>query len=97
MTGRVSGVGPTRLVTRMADVLAAGGAPFPMSGALAAAVRGRQQLDRLAYANELGVDVDALDAAEAGHTPLAQLPSPIADRIPWLGVDLTSLAADSAA
>ena len=94
---RPSVAGPTRLVLRMADVLAAGGAAYPMAGALATAVRGRQQLDRDAFAAQLGVRVDEVEAAEAGRTPLRQLPAPIAERIPWLGVDLSALAADPAA
>ena len=96
-TSRPSPVGPTRLIVRMADVLAADGAPYPMAGALASAVRGRQQLDRHAYADELDVTLDQIDAAETGHTPLRDLPAPIAERILWLGVDLTALAADPAA
>ena len=96
-TARPSAVGPTRLVVRMADLLAAHGAPHPMAGALASAVRGRQQLDRYAYARELGLDLDAVDAAESGRTPLGKLPAAIAERIPWLGVDLHALAADPAA
>ena len=96
-SARPSAVGPTRLVFRMADVLAADGAAYPMAGALSAAVRGRQQLDRFEYARELGISLDEVDAAESGCTPLRQLPEPIAERIPWLGVDLTALAADPAA
>ena len=94
---RPSTIGPTRLIIRMADILAADGAPYPMAGALAAAVRGRLQLDRFAYARELGLDLDVVDAAEAGQTTVDELPTSIAERIPWLGVDLTALAADPAA
>jgi len=94
---RPSPIGPTRLVGRMADVLAIDGAPYPMAGALAAAVRGSQQLDRSSYAKTLGLDIATVDAAESGHTPLRELPDPIAERILWLGLDLTTLAADPAA
>ena len=96
-SARPSAVGPTRLVFRMADVLAANGAAYPMAGALSAAVRGRYQLDRSEYASELGITLEQVDSAEAGRTPLRLLPEPISSRIPWLGIDLTALAADPAA
>ena len=97
ISARPSAVGPTRLVLRMADVLAANGAAYPMAGALSAAVRGRHQLDRSEYARELGITLEQVDNAEAGRTPLRQLPEAISSRIPWLGIDLTALAADPAA
>ena len=60
-SARPSAVGPTRLVFRMADVLAANGAAYPMAGALSAAVRGRHQLDRSEYARELGITLEQVD------------------------------------
>ena len=81
----------------MADVPAANGAAYPMAGALSAAVRGRHLLDRSEYAHELGITLEQVDNAEAGRTPLRQLPEAISSRIPWLGIDLTALAADPAA
>ena len=96
MSARPSAVGPTRLVLRMAEVLAAGGAAYPMAGALSSAVRGRQNLDRSEYATEFGLTVDQIVAAESGRTPLRQLPQQIIDRIPWLGLDLTLVPIDAA-
>ena len=96
-SARPSTAGSTRLVLRMADVLAADGAAYPMAGALSAAVRGRLQLDRSEYARELGITLEQVDNAESGRTRLRQLPEPIFTRIPWLGIDLTALAADPAA
>ena len=55
------------------------------------------QLDRSEYAHELGITLEQVDNAEAGRTPLRQLPESISSRIPWLGIDLTALAADPAA
>ena len=95
-SARPSAVGPTRLVLRMAEMLAADGAAYPMAGALSSAVRGRQSLNRLECAEEFGLVLDQIDAAESGSTPLHQLPQQIAERIPWLGLDLTDLTADPA-
>lgn len=94
---RSARTGSTRLVVRMADVLAVDGARYPMAGALACAVRGRLQLSLHAYAAELELPVEVVRAAETGSTPLAALPPAISERIPWLGLDLTALAADPAA
>ncbi len=47
--------------------------------------------------SELGITLEQVDNAEAGRTPLRLLPEPISSRIPWLGIDLTALAADPAA
>ena len=88
-------VGQTQLVLRMADVLAAKDAPYPMAGALSAAVRGRQSLSRCECAGEFGLTLDQIDAAESGYLPVHQLPEQIFTRIPWLGLDLTALPSDS--
>ena len=89
-------VGPTRLVLRMADMLTAQGAAYPMAGALSSAVRGRQNLNRSEYAQELGLTLGQVEAAECGRTPLRQLPKQLLERIPWLGLDLTALPTDPA-
>lgn len=92
-----SSSGPTRLVARMADLLTVRGSPYPMAGALACAVRGRLALDFDTYARSLGLTTADVEAAESGETPLRALPAAIADRIPWLGLDLTALSVDEAA
>jgi len=97
MTIGTGSVGPTRLIARMAGLLAADRAPHPLAGALSAAVRGRQQLDLAMFAAETGLEPAVVEAAEAGYVPFDRLPSPIASRISWLGVDLVALAADPAA
>lgn len=97
MTDGRGTVGPTRLIVRMAGVLAADGAPYPIAGALAAAVRGRQQTTVAAFAIETGLDPAVIEATEAGYVPFERLPAAIASRIPWLGVDLAALAAHPAA
>lgn len=91
---RSSTAGPTRLVRHMARLLATEGAAYPMAGALSSAVRGRQNLSRCRCAEELGLTLEQIDAAESGRTPLHQLPEQITERIPWLGLDLTALPAD---
>ena len=90
-------LGSTRLVARMTEILRQRGAPYPMAGALACAVRGRLALSPEAFAVEFDLFVDTVEAAECGSTPLAALPDAITDRIPWLGLDLTLLIADEAA
>lgn len=97
MSPRAGSVGATRLIVRMADILAADGAPHPIAGALSAAVRGRQQVDVAAFAAETGLEPAVIEAAEAGYVPFDRLPPAISSRIPWLGVDLAVLAASPAA
>jgi len=84
-------VGATLLVKRIAQRLAGEGARHPLTAAVAVAIRGRHRLDQDQYAQEIGVPLEAVQAAEAGNLAFEQLPGPIATRAQWLGIDLGRL------
>lgn len=67
----------TRLCERLAERLAAEGAPFPVAGAVALAVRGEAGVDRVTFADELGIDPQELEHIEGGTVPFDQLPEVI--------------------
>jgi hypothetical protein len=67
----------TRLCERLAERLAGQGAPFPVAGAVALAVRGGAGVDRTHFAAELGLDPAELARAERGELPFEQLPEVI--------------------
>lgn len=84
--------GATLLIQRLAEHLADDGAPHPVTGALALAVRGRSGVDRAAFAREVALSIETLTLVESGQLPLDDLPPVISERIPLLGVDLDALA-----
>lgn len=70
----------TRFCGRLADRMAADDCRFPVVAAVALAVRGRDGLDRQAFATSLGIDVEQLEQAEGGMLPLEELPRALVER-----------------
>jgi len=85
------------LCERLADRLAADGAPHPGAAALSIAVRGLRGCDRHAFAAELGLTPNELSDIEHGDVAWAQLPAEILRLAVSDGrIDLARLQARSA-